>query len=133
MQDNKSVVREFLSALGAGDAERLKSVITEDIAAICTGTSVLSGTRHHAEILATTAGLKQVTQNGIDFKILNLTAEDDRVACEAEGRSILVTGTPYNNQYHFLFTLRDGKVCGLKEYIDTKLADAVLGPLMTAA
>jgi ketosteroid isomerase-like protein len=129
MQDNKLVVEQFLTALGSGNGDAIAKLITEDVAAICTGTSVLSMTRTYSDIVGTVGMLKQVTQNGIAFKILELTAEADRVSCEAEGTSTLINGVPYNNQYHFLFYIRDGKVYKLKEYIDTKLADATLGAL----
>lgn len=129
MQNNKLVVEQFLKALGSGDGETIATLISEDVAAICTGTSVLSATRHYDDIVGTVGMLKQVTQNGIAFKILEMTAEADRVSCEAEGTSTLVNGVPYNNQYHFLFYIRDGKIYKIKEYIDTKLADATLGAL----
>lgn len=132
MQNNKAVVEQFLSALGSGNSEAIAKLITEDVAAICTGTSVLSMTRTYTDIVGTVGMLKAVTQNGISFKILEMTAEADRVSCEAEGTSTLVNGVPYNNQYHFLFYIRDGKVYKLKEYIDTKLADATLGALQGA-
>ena len=130
MQNHKATVEKFLDALGNGDGETLATLITEDIAAICTGTSMLSATRGYAEVVGVAGMLKQITQNGIAFKILTMTAEADRVSCEAEGTSTLVNGVAYNNQYHFLFFFRDGKVCKIKEYIDTKLADATLGALM---
>ncbi|MET0986346.1 MAG: nuclear transport factor 2 family protein [Steroidobacteraceae bacterium] len=133
MSDNKALVKSFLEALGAGDAERLKALITKDITAVATGSSVLSMTRNYDDIVGTAQMLKAATKNGIEFRFLNLTAEADRVAVEVEGYSTLVNGVPYNNQYHMLFFIRDGKICKMKEYFDTKLADAALGPLMAAA
>jgi ketosteroid isomerase-like protein len=133
MSDNKAIVRTFMQALGTGDAAAMQPLLADDMVAICTGTCLLSGSRNAAEILAAVGMLSQVTQNGIEFKILNLTAEDDRVATEAEGYSTLVNGTPYNNQYHFLFFIRAGKIYKLKEYMDTKLVQDSLGPILAAA
>ncbi len=133
MHKHKALVEQFLVALGAGDATTIAGLISDDMVAICTGTSLVSGTRSSAEIIGTVGLLRQITQNGIAFRVLSLTAEADRVSCEAEGTSTLVNGVAYNNQYHFLFYFRDGKVCQLKEYIDTKLADATLGALMQQA
>lgn len=129
MQSNKTIAQQFLTALGKGDAATMATLIAPDVKAVCTGTSVLSCTRNHDEILGALMMLSQVTQNGIAFTVLSMTAEDDRVSVEAEGASTLVNGVPYNNQYHFLFYIRDGRVYLLKEYIDTKLADATLGAL----
>ena len=133
MADNKQVVREFLKALGSGDVEAMKKLLTEDAKAVCIGTCIMSGTRDKAEILAALTMLGQVTKNGIEFKILNMTAEADRVSCEFEGVSTLANGKSYNNQYHFLVFLRDGKISLVKEYMDTKLVDDCWGPLMGAA
>jgi len=133
MSDVKVTAREFLSALGRGDVERLGSLMTEDISAVCTGTCALSGTRTYKDIYATAGLLGKVTRSGIEFRILNMTAEDDRVAVEVDGIATLVNGAPYNNQYHFLFFVRDGKVYRIKEYLDTKLVDTVLVPLMVAS
>jgi limonene-1,2-epoxide hydrolase len=79
MPDNKQIMTEFLKALGSGDAK-----------AVCTGTSVMSGTRDKAALLDTLGLLRQVTRNGIEFKVLSMTAEADRVSCEFEGTSTLV-------------------------------------------
>lgn len=128
---NKSVVRKFLAALGAGDGKTVDALITPDCEAVCTGTSIVSRTRGHDEIVRSGDYFKRTMKDGIRFEILCLTAEEDRVAAEAVGFSELKNGVTYNNQYHFLFHLRDGKVCKLKEYLDTKLADDVFRPIIT--
>lgn len=129
---NKDIARSFLDALGVGDVEAVKGLITDDIVAVCTGTSLLSGTRGYAEIVGAADIFTKITKSGLRFEILTMTAEEDRVAVEAQGHSELVTGAAYNNQYHFLFHVRDGRICMLKEYIDTKLADEVLAPLFAS-
>lgn len=133
MSDNKTLVKDFLSALGTGDVERTKTLITADMTAVTTGTSILSGTRTRDEILGAVQMLVSAMKNGIEFRILTLTAEADRVAAEVEGFATLGNGVPYNNCYHFLFFIRDGKISMMKEYFDTKLTDAVFGPIMAAA
>jgi ketosteroid isomerase-like protein len=132
MSDNKQIVREFIKALGEGDVAHLGTLLTQDVAAVCTGTSVLSGTRSYSEVCSAAGMLKSVAPQGIDFQILHLTAEADRVAAEVAGKATLINGTPYNNQYHFLFFLRDGRIFKITEYMDTKLVDAALGPLLRA-
>ena len=44
------------------------------------------------------------------FTIHSMTAEDDRVAIEAESYGEHASGKTYNNHYHFLMRLRDGKI-----------------------
>lgn len=130
---NKAVVRKFLDSLAAGDLEGLKSTLTEDVQAICTGSSLMSGTRGYAEICGAAGMFGQITKSGLKFKILHLTAEEDRVAAEVEGTAMLVNDVAYNNQYHFLFFIRDGKIFRIKEYLDTLLLEKALVPFMPKA
>ena len=130
---NKTVVLKLLQAIGTGDTETVKSLITDDIVFTTSGTSIVSGTRGYDEVVAAPAGLMQITKSGIRFETENLTAEADRVAVQANGYSELVNGVAYNNQYHHLFLLRDGKVYKFFEYMDTLLAEKTLGPLFAGA
>lgn len=59
--------------------------------------------------------------------IHGVTAENDRVAVEAESFVELINGDTYNNTYHFLFEFAHGKICCSKEYNDSQYAAAVLG------
>lgn len=130
LETNKSVVRKFLDALSRGDLLQLKAVITEDIQAICTGSSLMSGTRGYAEVCGAAGMFGQLTKNGLELRVITLTAEADRVSAEVEGFAELVNGVAYNNQYHFLFFIRDGKIFRIKEYLDTLLMERALVPFM---
>ncbi|HKT72160.1 MAG TPA: nuclear transport factor 2 family protein [Steroidobacteraceae bacterium] len=132
-ETNKRIARQFIEALGKSDAAALKTLVTQDIEAIATGTSIGSGSRGYAQIVAAFEMFGKATRSGLNPKFLTITAEDDRVAIEWEGECTLVNGVPYNNQYCTMFFLRDGKIYKLKEYFDTKLTDATLGPLMAGA
>ena len=133
MEDNKAIAIRWLEAVGSGDLETFKTLVTDDVVHEVIGTSVLSGTRTLDELLELAGGLFQATKNGLRFDIQDVTAEDDRVAVHFEGSSELLTGGTYNNTYHLLFKLRDGKVCRVWEYTDTKYLDEVLGPLLAQA
>lgn len=131
-QANKDIAGKFLKALGQGDSATVDSLLTDDCVAVCTGSSIVSRTRSRDEIVRTANYFKRTMKEGVRFEILTMTAEDDRVSVESEGFSELKNGVAYNNQYHFLFFFRDGKVCKLKEYMDTKLADEVMRPVLTS-
>jgi ketosteroid isomerase-like protein len=64
--------------------------------------------------------------SGLIFNILNVTAEDDRVAVEATSEGLHASGKNYSNHYHFLLTWRDGQLLELKEFMDTEHATDVL-------
>jgi ketosteroid isomerase-like protein len=48
------------------------------------------------------------------------------VAIEAESSAVHVSGKRFDNKYHFLMRLRDGKIVRLTEYMDTELVTDVL-------
>jgi ketosteroid isomerase-like protein len=58
-------------------------------------------------------------------EILTLTAEDDRVAAEVRGSALRKSGVRYDNIYHFLFRVRDGKIAEIREHHDTLYASQV--------
>ena len=64
---------------------------------------------------------------GVKTTIHTLTAEDDRVAIEAEIIGELPDGRVYTNVYHYLMWFRDGKVLRVKEYLDTQSAVEFFG------
>ena len=52
-------------------------------------------------------------------------AEGDKVALEVVSRGELVGGRLYENEYHVLVTLRDGRIVAAREYNDTQHAHDV--------
>jgi len=132
-EQNKAVALRFVEALGNGDADGIATTLDKNVQAIAVGTSFLSATRDFETIVTTLGMLKAAFPAGLNFRILTVTAEDERVSVELESHALTVTGVPYNNQYTMLFFIRDGRIYKLKEYFDTKLADAVLLPLVQQA
>jgi ketosteroid isomerase-like protein len=71
------------------------------------------------------------------FELQYVTAEADRVSVVARGYSVLEDGTPdgvrYDNVYHWLFQIRDGRLTSAREFCDPRLSDAVFreGQCMT--
>src|SRR5207247_2261398 len=55
------------------------------------------------------------------IEVLSLTAEDDRVVAQLQGRSKLRAGVPYDNTYCFVFRFAGTHVVEVTEYLDTAL------------
>jgi uncharacterized protein len=84
--------------------------------------SKLSGTYQGIDAIRQVAAVTYGAVARVEsFEILGMTAEGDRVAVEAESRFHTVSGRLYNNQYHFLFVIRNGKIVRFNEYLDTAL------------
>jgi uncharacterized protein len=54
-----------------------------------------------------------------------MSTEAARVAAETESYAEMTNGRVYNNLYHFVFELSDGRIRRVKEYLDTEHTRAV--------
>ena len=77
------------------------------------------------------AGLKTRTQmaqiwsdlyaglaGGLRMEVVDMVAQDDRVAAQVRSHAVTRHGKRYENDYHILFRLHDGKVVEVREYTD---------------
>jgi uncharacterized protein len=54
--------------------------------------------------------------------VTSVIAEGDRLAVEVQSQGDLKNGRRYRQQYHFAIELRDGRICAVREYLDTQHA-----------
>ena len=126
IEENKAFAKAFLAALSRGDWNFVEDAYAEDVVIWTPGSMPFSGTHTKAGVADVKAWLTGVFPDGLKFTIKAMTAEGDRVAVEAESYGKHVSGKTYNNQYHFLMVILDGKIHELKEYMDTMHANEVL-------
>jgi uncharacterized protein len=129
---NKQIALHFLQAMSDGDAEGMGRCITPDAETFTKGFGQVSGWRNRETMLATAAAFREIVPTGFRPKVHKVVAEGDTVVLEFEGDAELSNGTPYCNQYVFIFTFRDGKIRQLNEYFCTVLADSTILPLLAA-
>jgi ketosteroid isomerase-like protein len=126
---NKRVVTEFLDAMSRGDMAAILDAYAEDGFVHTMGSTPISGKYDKEQIRGFASGIYDAFPQGLQFTIRGMTAEGERVAVEAESNGAHISGQNYNNFYHFLFILRDGKVTSLTEYLDTQLVlDVLMAP-----
>jgi len=124
-RENKEIAIKFFEALSSGSATYL-DFYNEDSIIWTAGDNDIGGTRSKKEIVDFAEGILAAFPTGIIFNITGITAENERVAVEVSGEAVHASGKPYNNKYHFLLTIKDGKILELKEYMDTQLAAKIL-------
>ncbi len=132
IETNKQLVRRFMGAFSSCDIDLWASMLADDATWEIMGNCVMSGLRNKAEIVEATRGFVKVFPEGIQINDPKFTAEGNRVAMEYRGGATSVTGAPYNNTYHLLFVIRDGKIKEGREYACTKLVDQVLEQIQGA-
>ena len=118
IETNKQIVRDFMTAFGTGDVEKTMEFLADDATWWIGGSIPLSGTHSKDEFAKVLAGVADACKGPITLTPKAFTAEGDRVAVETESYAELNNGRVYNNLYHFLFVLRDGKLVEVKEYLD---------------
>lgn len=135
VEDNKRLVLEFLGHYSAARYDAALAMLADDADWWLPGHPdefPAAGTVDKATVRKRLAGNLKLLPNGIDITVGAVTAEDDRVAVEAESVGTLVNGRRYHNRYHFLFVLRDGRIRLVKEYLDTLHAVNALGAARAA-
>ena len=123
---NKGLIRQFVEILNRGDGEALVSMFTDDGKSVTMGTTAISGDHDVEDMRTASKQILGAFPERLRFTILGMVAEGDKVAVEAESYGRHVSGAIYNNHYHFLFTLRGGKILEFKEYLDTQLLNDVI-------
>jgi ketosteroid isomerase-like protein len=125
-EDNKKIVRTFLQNLSAGKGEDALAAMSDEATWWVAGSFPLSGTKSKKEFAELLGGLGAALPEGLTVTPTGFTAEGDRVAVEAESYAKHANGKTYQNKYHFLLEVRDGKIQAVREYMDTQHANDVL-------
>lgn len=129
LTENKAVVTEFIEAMRTSNVDKLKTMITEDFSWWIIGKPEYLATagEHDTEYFLGFFKGSELFPEGADFKAISMIAEGNSVAAEAEFRAKTAMGTDYENYYHFLFIIENGKVKRMKEYMDTYHAKETFG------
>ena len=125
-EQNKHVAAQLLQSMSNGDTETLYNLFAEGGFTQTMGNIPISGTYSRERIVELAESMHSAFPQGFRIFIRDMIAENDKVAVEAVSEGTHVSGIEYRNEYHFLFTLRDGKITSVKEYMDTDLARRVL-------
>jgi ketosteroid isomerase-like protein len=124
LEANKATAISFLNAFAAAGAIDL-SRFTTDATWWTFGTGEIP-VSHFSEVSGRTASAQFAGPGRFDVQ--RVTAEGDRVAIEATGFQPLKDGRSYDNTYLWVVTLRDDKICSVKSYYDTALAERTFQP-----
>jgi len=126
-EQNKQTVTDFMTTFSGGDVDKILGSMTDDATWWVAGNIPgISGTKDKAGFGEMLGGIAESTTTGaITLTPRAFTAEGERVAVETESYAELKNGRVYNNLYHFVFEVRDGKIASVKEYLDTEHATAI--------
>jgi uncharacterized protein len=125
---NKATAQRFFERFSASDFDSVLALMTDDATWKVPGKKELSPAaglytkeRIHRLFLHMVSSL----QNGLDMRVVSCLAEGDSVALEVVSTGDLKNGRLYRQEYHILMQFRDGKICAVREYLDTQHAHDV--------
>jgi len=122
-EDNKKLVSQFFDCFNFNDVEGALSKMTDDATwwiAGKPGALPAAGEHSKEQIARVFYNMVGALKNGLKMTVKSMIAEGDRVAVEIEGYGELKNGRVYNNEYHPVITIRDGKISEVREYLDTQ-------------
>lgn len=132
VEDNKAVVRSWFDAVNRGDEAAILEMTTEDFnfMTMARAPEWLLYHWNREQFSKVPSTMSTVLTGPIQLQVNDMTAEGNRVAVEAETDSEMLNGRRYNNAYHFVFKLRDGKFTEVREYSCSHLAQTCFGAIV---
>lgn len=129
LDKNKALAAAFIEAMRTSDVEKLKTMITDDFSWWIIGKPEYLATagEHDTEYFLAFFKGSALFPDGANFKATSMISEGNTVAAEAEFKAKTAMGTNYENYYHFLFIIENGKIKRMKEYMDTYHAKVTFG------
>lgn len=127
--ENKNVVLSFFDHLSAGHVRGALELMDEDAVWWVSGNPEylpLAGTYRKDDLLGMLAMVGAAMPDGIRLSVTSSTAEDDRVAVEAEVHGVSPKGKVYDNRNFFAVEVHDGRIRSVREYFDTIHTNEVL-------
>jgi hypothetical protein len=123
IETNKRIAAEFLARFSASDVAGALAMMADDATWTLPGKPPhmpVAGRRTKEQIARVFHGMVGALKNGLRMTPTGMVAEGDRVAVEAESYGELANGRVYDQRYHFLMTIRDGRIAEVREYLDTQ-------------
>jgi ketosteroid isomerase-like protein len=123
---NKALVRRYFDAVHAGDIDTITALLHDDVT-FWVPPSLPDGVEFRGKAMVLQLFTESValydSAAGLSVTVHSLTADEDRVAAELviRGRAA-ASGEDYENWYHFLFRIRDGRIVAIREHLDSLYA-----------
>jgi uncharacterized protein len=126
---NKALVSDYMAKVTSGDFAAALELFHDDATWWVAGSLPgISGSYPIAKYGEMAAGFAKACE-GERIPLIpredGFVAEGDKVAVEARTDVGVSDGRHYDNQYHFVFEIRDGKVQSVREYLDSDHARSV--------
>ena len=128
-QHNKDLMQEIFEGIDNCDAILFVSHLAHDATMTITGENSWSqdcmGTERILEVFR---HVRSKMSGPLKTRAFRFFADDDWVIVEGRGDMITLSGEPYCNHYCLLYRLVDDMIVEIREYQDSAMGEARLGP-----
>lgn len=127
-EQNKATAAEFFARFSASDIPGALATMTDDATWWIPGKPELSpaaGLYQKDRITKLFYAMLKQLKSGLKMTVKGMVAEGERVAVEVVSEGDLKNGRQYRQEYHMLLEFREGRICAVREYLDTQHAHAV--------
>jgi len=118
-KQNKEIVVKFFEFISDGKTADAFELVDGNVNWWIPGELPFSGNKTKQEYLQVVSAIKNGFPTGFKLIVTSSISEGNKVASEVESFGVHKNGKNYNNKYHFLFEIKDGKIVSVKEYMDT--------------
>jgi ketosteroid isomerase-like protein len=127
--ENKQLLQAIFAEMAKANSRPFVDAMAEDFRWTVKGSTGWSRTYVGKQAVLTEllGQLRTKIEGRVTTTAHNFIADGDYVVVEARGSATTKAGTPYNNEYCFVFRLADGKLAEVTEYADSHLVATVLG------
>jgi ketosteroid isomerase-like protein len=125
---NRRTALRFFELFSASDIDGALELMTEDATWRIPGKKELTptaGVYTKDRIARLFRRMLDALVAGLRMTVVSSLAEGDRVALEVTSSGDLKNGRRYRQEYHFVMEFRDGRICAVREYLDTQHAHDV--------
>ena len=123
--DAKAVLTAYVAAVEAGDGDAIRASFAPHATWTLAGELPISGTWVGREAIIEEflpAAMSHYEPGSVRLEITGMIAEGDSVALQWTSRARTLDGDPYENHCIGVFTVREGKIRSVHEYMDTHYA-----------
>lgn len=129
VQANKAIVEHFFELMNEANPDKMMAQLTDDFLfeSMLQKPEAFNFTWPAEVFTAASANMSSQMKKPLKIWIVSMMGEDDKVAVEAQSYGEMNNGKLYENVYHFLFKLRDGKIYNVREYSCSYTANDCFG------
>lgn len=128
MRSKKQIVQDYVHAVGRGDVETVRGLVTEDYTHEFLGSTFLAGIRQLPEVLERITGFNEALVSGAMFTFEEIVEEGDLVLAIFNGKAELKSGGRFDGIYAVSCRFRGDQLMATRELVDTKLVESLLPP-----